>query len=232
MSSALSSTAVAGLSPRMPSGPGWFFARVSAMNAGSVAGSTSSPVPGMPSGPRRISGSSSLRGTKTKAPLLTVWSTPWSKNWPKNVKSELNGGDRPTSVGTFGMKRVSAGGGGVRGRVGDEGRLGGGEAARRHAGRVRRAGKLLAKPGVALRPDRELGRRDRRRVCCRLVDDQVADHARLRVDDVALLLLVARRPRGRDEGRRAVLGVAGQRIRVARGRAARRPRSAHPRGHG
>ncbi len=39
-------------------------------------------------------------------PLLTVWSTPWSKNWPKNVNSELYGGDRPTSVVTFGMKSV------------------------------------------------------------------------------------------------------------------------------
>ena len=39
-------------------------------------------------------------------PLLTVWSTPWSKNCPKNVKSELYGGERPTSVVTFGMKSV------------------------------------------------------------------------------------------------------------------------------
>ena len=39
-------------------------------------------------------------------PLLTVWSTPWSKNWPKNVNSELYGGDRPTSVVTFGMNSV------------------------------------------------------------------------------------------------------------------------------
>ena len=39
-------------------------------------------------------------------PLLTVWSTPWSKNWPKNVNSELYGGERPTSVVTFGMNSV------------------------------------------------------------------------------------------------------------------------------
>ena len=40
------------------------------------------------------------------APLLTVWSTPWSKNCPKNVNIELYGGERPTSVVTFGMKSV------------------------------------------------------------------------------------------------------------------------------
>ena len=88
----------------MPSGPGWFWARVSTMNA--WFGGTSSPLPGMPSGPAVISGSSGLSGTKTVEPLLTVWSTPWSKNWPKNVKSELYGGERPTSVVTFGMKSV------------------------------------------------------------------------------------------------------------------------------
>src|SRR4029077_12860761 len=43
---------------------------------------------------------------KTVPPLLTVWSTPWSKNWPKNVNHELNGGERPTSVVTFGMNSV------------------------------------------------------------------------------------------------------------------------------
>ncbi len=53
-----------------------------------------------------MSGSSAFSGTITVAPLLTVWSTPWSKNWPKKVKIELYGGDRPTSVVTFGMKRV------------------------------------------------------------------------------------------------------------------------------
>src|SRR3954447_25088962 len=42
----------------------------------------------------------------TIEPLLTVWSTPWSKNCPKKVKIELYGGDRPTSVVTFGMKSV------------------------------------------------------------------------------------------------------------------------------
>src|SRR3954467_11914691 len=69
-------------------------------------GGTSSPVFGLPSGPRVTSGSSAVRGTKTVPPLLTVWSTPWSKNWPKKVNSELYGGDRPTSVVTFGMKSV------------------------------------------------------------------------------------------------------------------------------
>src|SRR4051812_4015002 len=67
---------------------------------------TSSPVFGLPSGPRVTSGSSAFRGTKTVPPLLTVWSTPWSKNWPKKVNSELYGGERPTSVVTFGMKSV------------------------------------------------------------------------------------------------------------------------------
>src|SRR4051794_36330808 len=42
----------------------------------------------------------------TIEPLLTVWSTPWSKNCPKKVKIELYGGERPTSVVTFGMKSV------------------------------------------------------------------------------------------------------------------------------
>src|SRR4051794_11015567 len=69
-------------------------------------GGTWSGVFGSPSGPSVRSGSSSLSGTKTVPPLLTVWSTPWSKNWPKNVKTELYGGERPTSVVTFGMKRV------------------------------------------------------------------------------------------------------------------------------
>src|SRR5436305_2654858 len=69
-------------------------------------GGTSSPVFGLPSGPSVISGSSGFNGTKTVAPLLTVWSTPWSKNCPKNVNSELYGGERPTSVVTFGMKSV------------------------------------------------------------------------------------------------------------------------------
>src|SRR3954462_12561538 len=91
--------------PSLPSGPGWFCARVSTMNCwcGSV---TSSLVPGLPSGPSVISGSSGLSGTKTALPLLTVWSTPWSKNCPKKVNSELYGGERPTSVVTLGMNRV------------------------------------------------------------------------------------------------------------------------------
>src|SRR5918912_1072175 len=90
--------------PRTPSGPGWFLARVSTMNAW-LAG-TSSPVFGLPSGPSVRSGSSARSGTNTVPPLLNVWSTPWSKNWPKNVKRELYGGERPTSVVTFGMKSV------------------------------------------------------------------------------------------------------------------------------
>src|SRR4051794_31693993 len=56
--------------------------------------------------PLVTNGSSALSGTKTVPPLLTVWSTPWSKNWPKNVNSELYGGERPTSVVTFGMNNV------------------------------------------------------------------------------------------------------------------------------
>src|SRR4051794_7620973 len=67
---------------------------------------TSSPVLALPSGPRVRSGSSARSGTKTVPPLLNVWSTPWSKNWPKNVNHELNGGERPTSVVTFGMNSV------------------------------------------------------------------------------------------------------------------------------
>src|SRR4051794_25034754 len=90
--------------PMAPSGPGWFLARVSTMKAW-FAG-TWSGVLASPSGPRVRSGSSARSGTKTVLPLLTVWSTPWSKNWPKNVNHELYGGERPTSVVTFGMKSV------------------------------------------------------------------------------------------------------------------------------
>src|SRR3954453_19040848 len=90
--------------PRTPSGPGWSLARVSTMNA--WLSGTSSPVFGLPSGPRVRSGSSARSGTNTVPPLLNVWSTPWSKNWPKNVNSELYGGERPTSVVTSGMNRV------------------------------------------------------------------------------------------------------------------------------
>src|SRR4051812_15352877 len=67
------------------------------------SGGTSSPVWGLPSGPRVTRGSSPCSGTNTVAPPLTVWSTPWSKNWPKKVNTELYGGDRPTSVVTLGM---------------------------------------------------------------------------------------------------------------------------------
>src|SRR3954470_10847273 len=91
-------------SPRTPSGPGWFLARVSTMNA--VWSVTWSGVLGLPSGPSVRSGSSARSGTKTVPPLLNVWSTPWSKNCPKNVNHELYGGERPTSVVTFGMKSV------------------------------------------------------------------------------------------------------------------------------
>ena len=72
-------------SPRTPSGPGWFWARVSTMNRWSTGTKFGSPdfgssaLPGMRSFPA-ISGSSSFRGTKTVPPLFTVWSTPWSKN--------------------------------------------------------------------------------------------------------------------------------------------------------
>src|SRR4051794_34680808 len=67
---------------------------------------TSSPVPALPSGPTVRRGSSALSGTNTVPWSLTVWSTPWSKNWPKKVNSELQGGDRPTSVVTLGMNSV------------------------------------------------------------------------------------------------------------------------------
>src|SRR4051812_33677255 len=78
--------------------------------AGLVAGSNGALllqfVPALPSGPRVISGSSDFSGMNTVSPVLTVWSTPWSKNWPKKVNTELNGGERPTSVVMFGMNRV------------------------------------------------------------------------------------------------------------------------------
>ena len=90
--------------PTTPSGPGWFLARVIGMNCGPLP--SSSPVLALPSGPRVRSGSSAFSGMNTVAPPLTVWSTPWSKNWPKKVNRELNGGERPTSVVTFGMNRV------------------------------------------------------------------------------------------------------------------------------
>jgi hypothetical protein len=89
--------------PILPSGPGWFCARVSTMKRW-LAG-RSSDVPALWSGPA-ISGSSALSGTKTALPLLTVWSIPWSKNWPKNVNMLLYGGDSPTSVVTLGMNSV------------------------------------------------------------------------------------------------------------------------------
>ena len=72
-----------------------------------VPAATSSPLPAIPSGPWVTSGSSALTGTKTvPLPPLVILSRPWSKNWPKIVKSELNGGDSPTSVVTLGMSSV------------------------------------------------------------------------------------------------------------------------------
>ncbi len=66
----------------------------------------SSPLPKMWSGPA-TSGSSSFSGTKTvPLPPFVILSRPWSKNWPKIVNSELNGGDRPTSVVMFSMNSV------------------------------------------------------------------------------------------------------------------------------
>src|SRR3954467_9877934 len=79
----------------------WLGGRLSALSSFAVAGL----VAGIGSGPA-MGGSAAFSGTNTAAPLLTVWSTPWSKNWPKNVNSELYGGERPTSVVTFGMKSV------------------------------------------------------------------------------------------------------------------------------
>src|SRR5436309_12092089 len=108
----------------MPSGPAVTWARVRTMNA--WLGGTSSPVFGMPSGPRRISGSSALSGTKTVSPVLTVWSTPWSKNCPKKVKMLLNGGERPTSVVMLGMNSVLCDGVQPAGTPGVVGTAGGG----------------------------------------------------------------------------------------------------------
>src|SRR3954466_850030 len=90
--------------PRTPSGPGWFCARVSTMKRWS--GGTSSPVLGLPSGPRVTRGSSACSGTNTVAPPLTVWATPWSKHWAKKVSTDLYGGERPTAVVTLGMNSV------------------------------------------------------------------------------------------------------------------------------
>src|SRR4051812_16980838 len=90
--------------PSCPSGPGWFFARVRTMNR--RLGSRSSALPKTWSLPA-TSGSSPLSGTNTVPPPLTVWSTPWSKNCPNRVNIELYGGERPTSVVTFGMNKVS-----------------------------------------------------------------------------------------------------------------------------
>ena len=82
-----------------PSGPGWFWALVSAMKAwlartSSRPGFGSSAVFGMPSGPM-VQRVVAFSGTITVPLLFSVWSTPWSKNWPKNVNIELYGGDSP-----------------------------------------------------------------------------------------------------------------------------------------
>ena len=159
--------------PSWPSGPGWFWARVSTMNAW-LAG-TSSPVPGLPSGPTVRSGSSALSGTKTVPPLLTVWSTPWSKNWPKKVNIELYGGERPTSVVTLGMNSVWCDGTQPTGTASTGGsRSGSGSVVQGNS------------PGCAWAAHRDAGRGDRGGVGRGLVDDQVADRPRLRSrDDVA-----------------------------------------------
>ena len=169
---------------------------------------TWSGVPASPSGPRVRSGSSARSGTKTVAPLLTVWSTPWSKNCPKNVNIELYGGERPTSVVTFGMKSVLCFG--VQ-PAGSPGRDGASPSRRVGIARERAGGRVL-------RADRMAGSRDRGRVRRRLVDDQVAHDARRRVEDGALLLLVAGR---RDRGGSGpacghALGIAEARCRQAR----------------
>ena len=95
-------------------------------------------------------------------PPLVTRSRPWSKNWPKNVNQELNGADRPASGATFWMKNVWNG---VRGA---------------EMPSIQDSDRPLP-PG-----------RDRRRVAGGLVDDQVADGARLRVDDRAAGLCVRR----------------------------------------
>ena len=151
---------------------------------------TSSPLPGMPSAPTVTNGSSALNGTNTVPLPLTVWSTPWSKNCPKNVNKLLNGGDRPTSVVTLGMNSVV--------------RLG--RATRRlHRLGLNRARRRGSEHIAALGAHREPVRRNRRRVVDALIDDQVADHPRLRVEhSVALGLL----PRSSSPGRRRVAGAA------------------------
>src|SRR5262245_36341953 len=70
--SVLLASVMSSLVPSWPSGPGWFWARVSGMNA--ACGGTSSCVFGIPSGPSVISGLSGRKGTNTVPPLLTVWS--------------------------------------------------------------------------------------------------------------------------------------------------------------
>ena len=147
----------------MPSGPGWFW-RAGEHHERLVRRGPRRRCPAMPSGPTVISGSSALSGTKTVPPLLTVWSTPWSKNWPKNVNSELYGGERPTSVVTFGMNSVLCDGTQPAGTPSTGGvAVGSGSVVHGHDALV------------ALGADREPGRGDRRRVGRGLVDDQVAD---------------------------------------------------------
>ena len=189
---------------RTPSGPGWSWARVSTMKA-CDAGTSSQCfacgvpqlVPAMPSGPTVRSGSSAASGTNTVSPVLTVWSTPWSKNWPKKVNTELNGGERPTSVVMFGMNSVGAA------ACSPPGCLVRRRSAGRRSGQRERGRSCTAPPwrrDSARAPG--AGCRDGCRVGRGLVDDQVADHARLGVDDVSVRLLVAGRavPVGRRGG--------------------------------
>ena len=168
-----------------PSGPVTIVPRVRTMNR--WLGGRSSPLPRMWSGPA-ISGSSALSGTNTvPLPPLVILSRPWSKNWPKIVNSELNGGERPTSVVTFGMSRVSCAGTQPTGAVAT-------------AGADRARDDAL----VALGPDGEAGGGDRGRVRRGLVDDQVADRARLGVERrCRSSARTTSRPAAAERGRRA-----------------------------
>ena len=105
--------------------------------------------------------------------------------------------------------------------VGDRQRLVGGHAAGREpttggtrAGRVDGARHVARRAGLGAH--REARRRHGRRVGRGLVDDQVADHPRLRVEDVALLLRVrrgraSRAARPEEAGRHALRAAEGRR---------------------
>ena len=146
-------------------------------------------------------GSSARSGTNTVPPPFTVWSRPWSKNWPKKVNSELNGGDSPTSVVTFGMGIVWCAGMQPTGVAGTAS-VGGSEPCTVAHGTTPLARRLGAH-GRARGSDR-----CRVRGC--LVDDEVADEPWLGVVDVAGLAGVggARAPRiaRAEEVVRAALG--------------------------